>query len=157
MKKSQVVLAILLLLVTLNSTNFFLNVAKVKPLEWLVFNACAPSSITFLLGYIVYLSTRNRLVQHIAVLPMLFFGGTGLFVFPWSGFNIIGQISHVIMVLNVFALLIATFREKDYKTAFIGLLFSMVIFSPLINYQQTYVATHSERTKEVLGLDLSAK
>lgn len=157
MKKAQLVLAILLLLVTINSTNFFLNVLKVKPLEWLIFNACAPSSITFLLGYIIYLATRNRLVQHIAVLPMLFFGGLGLFVFPWSGFNIIGQISHVIMVLNVFLLLMATFRQKDYKTAVIGLLFSMVIFSPMINYHQTYVATHPERTKEVLGLDLSAK
>lgn len=35
-------LALMLSLVPFNSTYFFLGVSKVKPVEWLVFNAGAP-------------------------------------------------------------------------------------------------------------------
>ena len=155
MKRLQIILGILLLLTVINSTHFFLNVAKVQPLEWLIFNACAPSSITFLLGLVVYLITGNRMGMHIAVLPMLFFGGLGLFFFPWSGYNIIGQISHIIMVLNIIVSLIVTFRSKDFQSTAVGLLLGIIIFNPFICFQQTYVATHPDRMLEILGINFT--
>ncbi len=145
-------LAVLLLLTTLNSTHYFLRVAKAKPIEWIVFNACAPANIAYLIGFLIFLITQDRTVLHAAVLPIVFFGGLGLFLFPWSGFNLIAQISHIIMVLNVVWLLWGTFAGDDYQSAFLGLLIGLVIFSPFINYQQMYSSTHPEAAQKLLGV-----
>ena len=96
-----IILAILLLLATIQSTFFFLVVMKVKFVEWIVFNACAPSNITFLIGFALFLLFKNRTVLYMAILPMFFFGVLGLFVFPWNGVNIILQIGHMLMTLNI--------------------------------------------------------
>ncbi len=115
MLKLGIGLAVVLLLVTINSTYFFLGVSKVKPIEWIVFNACAPSSIAYLIGFVIFLVTKNRIALHIGILPLFFFGGLGLFLFPWSGYNLIAQFSHVIMVLNMAWAVYGTLSTGDYK------------------------------------------
>ena len=151
-KTIGIILAILLLLITINSSWYFLGVRKVKIIEWLVFNACAPSSITFLIGFTVYLANNDRTILHIAVLPMFFFGGLGLLVFPWSGYNMIGQVSHLIMVANIVWLLFVTVKTADFQPAAIGLVLGIVIFSGFIAFQQTYVATHPDDFQKILGM-----
>ncbi len=154
MSKLGIILAVILFLATVNSTYFFLGVSKVKPIEWLVFNACAPSSIAYLIGFTIFLLTKNRIALHIGILPLFFFGGLGLLLFPWSGYNLIGQFSHIIMVLNMGWALYTTLSAGDYKAAALGLLFGIGIFSPFINYQQTYVNTHPEACQRILGVNL---
>jgi hypothetical protein len=152
MKKVGFVLAILLFLVTLNSTYFFLSVSKVSIIEWIVFNACAPSSIAYLAGFALFLRTRDRMWFHIAILPLFFFGGLGLFLFPWSGYNLIAQFSHMVMVSNALWALYGTFRMADYRAGFIGLLAGIALFSPFIGFQQAYVSSHPEAMKKILGV-----
>lgn len=153
MKTLEIILAVLLLLVTLNSTYFFLAVRHVKPVEWLVFNACAPSSIAFLIGFIIYLIFKDRTLMHAALLPLLFFGGLGLYLFPWSGYNLIAQFSHIIMTLNAFITIWVTISTGDYKAATFGLFLGILIFAPFINFQQTYAYAHGEAMQRVLGVD----
>jgi len=153
MSKIGIILAILLLLATIQSTVFFLGILKVKFVEWIVFNACAPSNITFLIGFILFLLLKNRTVLHMAILPMFFFGTLGLIVFPWSGMNIIPQIGHIIMTLNIGWVVSATFKTNDYKTAAIGLLLGIVVFSIFIGFQQNYVATHPEDFKRIMNIE----
>jgi len=157
MFKVGIGLAAVLLLVTINSAYFFLGVSKVKPIEWIVFNACAPSSITYLIGFAIFLLTKNRIALHIGILPLFFFGGLGLFVFPWSGYNLIAQFSHIVMALNMAWALYTTFTAGDYKAAALGLLIGILIFTPFINYQQTYVNTHLEACRKILGVDFQKK
>lgn len=152
MLKLGIGLAVALLLVTVNSTYFFLGVSKVKPVEWLVFNACAPSSIAYLIGFVIFLITKNRIALHIGILPLFFFGGLGLLLFPWSGYNLIAQFSHVIMVLNMAWAVYGTLSTGDYKAAALGLLIGIGIFAPFINYQQTYAYTHPEAFQKILGI-----
>ena len=153
MNKTGITLAILLLLVTIQSTFFFLGMLKVKFVEWIVFNACAPSNITFLIGFILFLLFKDRTVLHMAILPMFFFGVLGLIVFPWSGMNIIPQIAHIIMTLNVGWLVFVTFKTNDYKAATVGMLLGIVIFSVFIGFQQNYVATHPEDFKRIMQIE----
>jgi len=152
MPKTGIILAILLLLATIQSTVFFLGLLKVKFVEWIFFNACAPSNITFLIGFILFLLVKNRTVLHMAILPMFFFGTLGLIVFPWSGMNIIPQIGHMIMTLNIGWVVLATFKTNDYKTATVGLLLGIVIFSIFIGRQQNYVRDHPEDFKRILQI-----
>ena len=149
----SIILAIMLLLVTLNSIYYFFSIAKVKAIEWLVFNACAPSNIVFLIGFIIFLFTKNRMVINMAILPMFFFGGLGLFLFPWTGFNIVAQISHIVMTLNVWWAVWETFRLGDFRVAFIGLLLGVLCFSPFIGFQQSYANAHSKDLVRILGVD----
>jgi hypothetical protein len=148
-----IILAILLLLVTIQSTFFFLIVMKVKFVEWIVFNACAPSNITFLIGFVLYLLFKDRTVLHMAILPMFFFGVLGLFVFPWNGVNIFPQLGHMLMTLNIVWAVFVTLHTHDYKVATIGMLLGIVVFSVFIGFQQQYVATHPEEFKRILQLE----
>lgn len=148
-----IILAALLLLATIQSTFFFLVVIKVKCIEWIVFNACAPSNITFLIGFVLYLLFKDRTVLHMAILPMFFFGVLGLFVFPWNGVNIIPQIGHMLMTLNIGWAVLITLHTHDYKAATIGMLLGIVVFSVFIGFQQQYVATHPEDFKKILQFE----
>jgi hypothetical protein len=145
-------LAVLLLLATLNSMNFFFGFLKVTFNEWLVFNACAPSSITYLAGFLIFLITKNKTGLVVAALPIIFFGTMGLFIFPWSGMNIIAQISHLLMTLNIAWAFWIVLKFKDYKAMAIGLLISIILFVPYISYQQYYCRIHPEDLQRILNI-----
>jgi hypothetical protein len=153
MDKIGIVLGILLLLVTVQSTFYFLGALKVKMIEWIVFNACAPSNIIFLIGFIVSLLYRDRTGLHIAILPMFFFGVGGLIVFPWRGMNLIPQIAHLIMALNIGWTIFVTMKMNDYKAATIGLILGIAIFSFFIAFQQNYVASHPEDFRRIMKIE----
>jgi hypothetical protein len=153
MQITGIILAILLLLATIQSTFFFLVIMKTKFVEWIVFNACAPANITFLIGFALLLLFNDRTVLHMAILPMFFFGVLGLFVFPWKGVNIIPQVGHIIMALNIGWAVLITLKTYDYKAATIGMLLGIVIFSVFIGFQQNYMATHPEDFKRILHIE----
>jgi hypothetical protein len=147
------ILAILILLVTAQSTTFFLGRLRVKFLEWFFFNACAPSNIAFLIGFVIFITTGKRIILHTAILPMFFFGFLGMFAFSWKGMNIIPQIGHIVMTLNIAMTLWMTFRIGDYQSATIGLLIGIVIFSVYIGFQQDYVRRHPEEFKRIMRIE----
>jgi hypothetical protein len=120
-----------------------------------VFNACAPSSATYLAGFLVFLIFHSRAIMHMAILPMFFFGGLGLFVFGWGGMNIIPQIGHIIMVLNIAWLIWVTFQTGDFRAATIGMLLGIIVFSVFIGFQQNYMATHTEDLERILKISIS--
>ncbi|OGP54376.1 MAG: hypothetical protein A2Y65_09275 [Deltaproteobacteria bacterium RBG_13_52_11] len=153
MNKIGIILAVLLLLVTIQSTFFFLGALRVNFIEWIVFNACAPSNITFLIGFTLFLLLKDRTIIHMAILPMFFFGVGGLIIFPWSGMNIIPQIGHIIMALNIGWTILATIKTADYKAATVGLLLGIAIFSFFIGFQQNYVASHPEDFKRIMQME----
>jgi hypothetical protein len=88
----------------------------------------------------------------VAIPPLLFFGGLGLFLFPWSGHNLIAQFSHSVMVANVLWVLYGTFGKADYRAGFLGLLVGVVISLPFIGFQQSYVSSHPQDMKRILGV-----
>ena len=141
---------VLLFLVTIQGSIFYLVKLKVKFIEWLFFNPCAISNIVFLIGFIIAKTTGNRIILHTAILPMFFFGTLGMFFLPWKGMNIIPQIAHIIMTVNIFLTLHTTIAEKDYRLATIGLLVSIIVFAPFIGLQQKYKREHPKRFEEIL-------
>ena len=82
MNKLRIVLAVLLLLVTLQGSWYFLGMrhSGIKP--WLMFNACAVANITFLIGVVVFFFSGSRTIMYLAVLPLFFFSHTIGFVVP---------------------------------------------------------------------------
>ncbi len=150
---TSIILASLLLLTVMNSTWYFLGIAKISVLQWLVFNACAPSSIVYLLGLIAWFRTKNKMWLTIAVVPMMFFGTMGLFVFPWNNANdLLVQFSHIVMTLNIALSLWVTLKDKDYKSLANGLLISVLAGIPFIAFTQAYCRIHAEDVMRILGM-----
>ncbi|MFH0790049.1 MAG: hypothetical protein V2A64_00280 [Candidatus Omnitrophota bacterium] len=150
MDKISMILAALLLLLTILSTFFFLERLKLRFVEWIVFNACTPSNVTFLIGFVLFVLFGNRIVLHMAILPMFFFGTLGMFVFSWKRANIIPQIAHIIMTLNIVWAVVITFRTNDYKAMAIGLLLGIIVFSVFIAFQQNYEFSHHKDFERIM-------
>lgn len=150
---TSMILASILLLTIANSTWYFLGIAKVSVIQWLVFNACAPSGIVYLLGLTAYFRTSNKMYLTVTVAPMMFFGTMGLFVFPWNNTNdLLVQFSHIIMTLNIAWGLWTTLKDKDYKALGNGLLISVLAGIPFIAFTQQYCRIHAEEVMRILGL-----
>ncbi|KAJ5069924.1 hypothetical protein M0811_11436 [Anaeramoeba ignava] len=145
------ILVILLFLMVIGSTQFFLVQMKATIKEWLIFNACAPSIFLWILGVFIEKIFHLRFLMHSAIIPLTFFGTQGLFIFPWKGMDIIPQISHIFMTLASILTVFQTFVLNDFKQATIGFLFGLLTF-PFISIQQNYCARNPEKLKKMLGL-----
>lgn len=149
----SIILAVMLLLTVINSTWFFLGIAKVSFIQWTVFNACAPSSIVYLTGLLLFYLRSDRKWLAIAVVPMMFFGTMGLFVFPWnSGTDLLVQFSHIIMTLNIAWGLYIILKNNDTRALAYGLLISVFAFIPFIAFTQSYCRVHAEEVMKYLNL-----
>lgn len=148
-----IILASILFLTIVNSIWYFLGVARVGVVQWLVFNACAPSSIVYLLGLVACFRTKNKAWLSLAVVPMMFFGTMGLFVFPWNGTNdLLVQFSHIVMTLNIAWGLWVTLKDRDFKALGVGLLASVLSGIPIIAFVQGYCREHADEVMRILGI-----
>jgi len=148
LKKSEkftgIVLAVLLLFVTLSSTFFFLGKLKVSLIDWVAFNACAPTSYLYLCLFIIFLIRKNSAVLVFTFLPTFIFGTMAMFVLPWNEANLIPHIGHIIMTMNLIWVLYVVFKHKSYKHSAICFLISIIVFTPYIGYALSYNQTHAE-------------
>lgn len=88
----------------------------------------------------------------VAVIPIFFFGTMGFFVFPWNGYNMVAQISHITMTLNMLWGLWIVLKDKNFEALGKGLLISTAIFVPFISFTQEYCRNHADEVMKVLGI-----
>ena len=151
-KTVGIVLSILLLLLTLSGSGYFFLTLKVNFVQWIAYNACSPSSLLYLVGFIVFLSQRKIIWLMLAFLPMYYFGSMGLFTFTWSGANIFAQLSHITMTLNLLWAGYTAYHLADYKGFAQGLLWSIILFVPFIAFVMYYCRTHADEISSLLQM-----
>jgi hypothetical protein len=142
-KVVAVILAVLLFIVSLNSTIFFLLKLKVSLGQWLAFNACSPTSFIYLACFLIYLWGKRPGFLVFTALPIYYLGTMSMFVLPWSGNYLIAHIGHIIMTLNLVWACYVVLKNKEYKALGIGLLAGMIIYVPYIAYVITYNQVHA--------------
>ena len=147
-----ILLAITLLLLTLSGSGYFFISLKVNFVQWLSYNACSPSSLVYLVGFVIFLYNRKATWLALAFLPMYYFGTMGLFTFTWSGANIFAQLSHITMTLNLIWAGYILYRIGDYKASARGLLDSIILFVPFISFVMYYCRTHAEEISRLLQM-----
>lgn len=145
-------LAIALLLLTVSGSGYFFFSLKVNFVQWLSYNACSPSSFVYLVGFVIFLYSRNVTWLALAFLPMYYFGTMGLFTFTWSGANIFAQLSHITMTLNLIWAGYMLYRIGDYKAFACGLLYSITLFVSFISFVMYYCRTHVEEISNLLQM-----
>jgi hypothetical protein len=151
-KTIGIVLAIALLLLTLSGSGYFFFSLKTNIVQWIAYNACSPSSLVYLVGFIVFLYNKNAIGLALAFLPMYYFGTMGLFTFTWSGANIFAQMSHITMTLNLLWAGYILYRLGNYKAFAQGLLWSIILFVPFITFVMYYCRTHADEISSLLQM-----
>lgn len=73
-------------------------------------------------------------------------------MFSWKGINIIPQIGHIVMTLNIGWVAWTAFNVKNYRPAAIGLLLGIAVFSIFIWFQQNYAASHRRDFERIMGI-----
>ncbi|KAH3756391.1 hypothetical protein Pelo_11811 [Pelomyxa schiedti] len=143
------VLFILLLLLAVNSTRFFIGTLGVGVRGWLSMNSCAPSIFTYLVGCALCRCGGTHAVGQAVMVAgavnMARYGTMGLFVFSWSGITgLIVQSSHLTMTVAVLRVLCHVFLFKKIKvhTAAAGLALGFLILAALTANQWQWFAAH---------------
>lgn len=138
-------IAILNLIMIINSTWFFLGMLKFSVIAWLYFNACAPSVVIYLVGFF----SGRREIMAASMPSLFFFGGVGLFVFSWSGTSLVPQAGHILMVTAIVYTAMVTAMEKIWKKTLTGFIIGLVFFAIFLPFQQRYVKEHPEYVKKL--------
>ena len=134
--KSGWIIVILNLLMMLNSSFVFLVFLKTGVDGWLMMNSCAPSIALFILGFLF----KSPLLMIASSVLMFRYGTLGLFVFSWSGTNLIAQAGHLLMTVAVLYTLIEVIRNRRWKSLGLGVLLGFAFLIPYMIAQEHWFA-----------------
>jgi hypothetical protein len=141
------ILVILNVLMAIMSTNFFLGTLKTGVEGWLMMNTCAPSIALFVIGYLL----GSPIVMIAGAVAMFRYGTLGLFVFSWSGSNLIAQVGHILMTLAVAYVVIDTIRNRRWKIAGLGVALGLAIMVPFMIAQDAWIKTHAAVVEQLFN------
>ncbi|MHC1782696.1 MAG: hypothetical protein AB9891_08055 [Anaerolineaceae bacterium] len=126
------------LIMTAMSLNFFLGMLKSGFEGWLMMNTCAPSIFLFVLGFLL----GSPAVMVAGAIAMFRYGTLGMFVFSWSGSNIVAQVGHIFMTLTVIYTILEVIRNRRWKSSLQGLVLAVVLLVPFTFVQENWVKAH---------------
>ena len=141
------IVVILNTLMALNAANFFLGMLKTSVSDWLMMNTCTPVIVLFVIGFL--LASPALMVAGAAL--MFRYGTLGLFVFSWSGGNLIAQAGHILMTLAVVYVTADVIRNRRWKALRWGLLLAIVLLIPLTIVQKMWVDANPEMAEELFS------
>jgi hypothetical protein len=134
--KSGWIIAILNTLMALNSAFVFISFLKTGVDGWLMMNSCAPSIALFVAGFLL-----ESPILMVAGSAMMFrYGTLGLFIFSWSGTNLVAQAGHILMTIAVLYTLVDVIRNRRWKSLGLGLLLGIAILIPYLIAQERWFA-----------------
>jgi hypothetical protein len=135
------------LLMTGMSLNFFLGMMKSGVVGWLMMNTCAPSIFLFVLGFLL----GSPAVMAAGAIAMFRYGTLGLFVFSWSGSNVIAQVGHIFMTAGVIYTAYEVIRHHYWAAALQGLLLALVLLIPFTIIQERWVKAHADLAQKLFN------
>jgi hypothetical protein len=145
------IVAVLNTLMALMGANFFLGMLKVSVGDWVMMNTCALCIALFVIGYLL----GSPVVMTASAVLMFRYGTLGLFVFSWSGGNLIAQAGHAMMTLAVIYVVADIIRHRRWKTLILGQLLGMAILFPLEIAQTMWIVAHPETTAKLFSGNLT--
>jgi len=120
-------------------------------LQWLMYNVCAPTQIIFFV-LVILLTRKPQYSQYllVMVLPLIYFGTTGLIIFPWTGQGaLITQISHILMTLSAVWVIYINRNIKDINIKVLYWIYGVAL---LIAGQQWYCRVTADTLRKMLNI-----
>lgn len=134
------VLVVLNLFMTVLSINFFMGMLKTNFEGWLMMNTCAPSIFLFVLGFLL----GSPAVMIAGSLAMFCYGTLGLFVFSWSGGNLVAQAAHILMTAAVVYTVVDVVCNRRWKSSLAGTALGIVLLVPFTIVQDAWCKAHAD-------------
>lgn len=146
-----IMFAVMLLVITLFSTIFFLGKLKLSLVDWVSFNSCSPTSFLYLGFFAAFMISKKESLLVVTALPIYYMGTLSMFILPWKGTYLFAHLGHIIMTLNLAWAFYVVLRHKNYKALATGLLAGMLVFAPAVAYVQTYNQVHAEEIINIMN------
>ena len=84
-------------------------------------------------------------------IAMFRYGTLGLFVFSWSGSNVIAQVGHIFMTAGVIYTAYEVISHQYWAAALKGLLLALVLLIPFSIVQERWVKGHAELVQQLFA------
>jgi hypothetical protein len=140
-------LAILNLGMAINGAVVFLGLLQVGVIGWLMMNSCA---IFIALFFLSFLSGKPVLLLA-SLVPLYRFGTLGLFVFGWSGTDLVAQAGHIGMTLAVLYFVAEAIRNRRWKAWGFGMALGIMLLSIFITVQELWMVNHASTMLQLLN------
>jgi hypothetical protein len=145
------ILSIIMLLLAIWGFFVFKVFLKASFIQWIMYNVCAPTQITFFI-FMMLLSKRPKYLQYflILVVPLTVFGTMGLFIFPWSGQGALTtQLSHALMTITAGWIIYINRKTTSLSPKVIYWIYGVCI---LIAIQNWYCRVTADVLKQMLNV-----
>ena len=113
------------------STLVFLVFLKVPAWLWVFLNICAPTQFITTVLLVLEIKDIPCPIFQATIVPFLcFFGTGGLFTFPWTGYMLMSQLSHITMTITwIFMMvnMISSETPKKWRKLGIGIGIGIIV------------------------------
>ncbi|MFH1957552.1 MAG: hypothetical protein ABIJ15_03665 [bacterium] len=150
----------------MKKTLAFLNLVCVVAVGFYYFKVCAlPAGQVFavspqvfiLAACFAFLFIGGGFLKSLAVPSLLYYGITGLFLYPWKGFDIANQCLHILMLANVVYFLLSTLLRIQIIRLVLGLAFGLFVVAGIRFYQIKALNINPKVAKSYLPKNLHPK
>ncbi len=151
MRVTGYILSVSMLLLAFWGLFVFTVFLKASFLQWIMYNVCAPTQITFFILLLV-LNKKQKGLQFllIMVVPLTVFGTMGLWIFPWSGQGaLITQLSHILMTVTAAWIIFINRKLVSISPKVVYWIYSVAL---LIAVQNWYCRITADVLKQMLNV-----
>ena len=135
------ILAVLNVLLALAGLVYFIKLCNLSFKELLLI-----SPEVYLLGIcFLLLYMENNILRAILIVPVLYYSGTGIFLYSWNGIDLLMQAMHIVLILNAVYLAIGLILGFH----FISFILGVVLGSGLILFFRFQQIGFFEKNKDL--------
>ena len=147
----------------MKKTLAFLNLVCVLAGGFYYFKLCSLSAKQFfavcphafaLAACFVVLFIGAGFLKSLTVPALLYYGITGLFLYPWKGIDLLSQVMHILMLANAVYFLLLTVFKIQFIRLFSGLVFGLLLLAGVRFYQIKVLNENPDTAKKHLPKSL---
>jgi len=144
------ILAFLNLVCILVAGFYYLKVCSLSTEQ---FFAVSPQTFILAACFVVFF-IGGGFLKSLAVPSLLYYGITGLFLYPWKGFDLLSQALHIIMLMNVVYFLLSTLLRIQIIRLVLGLAAGLFVIAGVRFYQIKLLNENPDTAKKHLPKSL---
>jgi len=146
-------LAFLNLVCVLGGGFYYLKLCALSPKQ---FFAVGPHAFALAACFVV-LFIGSGFLKSLLVPTLLYYGITGLFLYPWKGLDLLSQALHILMLANAVYFLLLTVFKIQFIRLFLGLVFGLALVAGGRFYQIKILNENPDIAKSYLPKVLHPK
>jgi len=139
-------LAVLNIVLLLSGIVYFIKLCDLSFKELLLI-----SPEVYLLGIcFLFLYIENSILRAILIVPVLYYSGTGIFLYSWNGIDLLMQAMHIVLILDAIYLAVGLILGFHFISFIIGVVLGSVLVFFFRFQQLGFFEKNKDLTKKFL-------